>query len=269
MMEPDATARLPSGETLVVSRYGGQVLSWRDRAGKELLYLSPLSRRDGGSAIRGGVPVCFPQFASRGPLVKHGFARTSLWTEVPGAGAGAIRMVLTGSEETLAEWPHRFRLELLARLDGESLVLELSVRNTDTKPWTFTGALHTYLRTEEVAGGRLEGLSDHAFEDALANGSIRHDTGPDLSQPLDRIYLQASQPVVLREGEQALRIAQQGFTDVVVWNPGAAGGAKVPDMPPGDHARMLCVEAAQISKPVLLGAGEVWVGTQTLAQIRS
>jgi glucose-6-phosphate 1-epimerase len=263
-----ATASLSTGEAVTVSRYGGQVLSWRDASGRELLYLSPLSRGDGKSAIRGGVPVCFPQFASRGPLVKHGFARTSTWTELPDAGANAVRMVLTDNEHSRALWPYGFRLELLARVQPDSLVLQLAVRNTDTRPWTFTAALHTYLRTGQVAASALSGLADHGFEDALARGALRRDAGPDLSLPLDRVYVNATQPLVLRDGPAALRIEQEGFNDVVVWNPGPEGAAKLPDLPPGDHAHMLCVEAAQVSSAVHLAAGEVWLGTQILTLAR-
>lgn len=64
----------------MVSPYGGQVLSWCDPNGREMLYLSSTSSGADGKPIRGGVPVCFPQFAARGPLPKHGFARTLPWT---------------------------------------------------------------------------------------------------------------------------------------------------------------------------------------------
>ena len=257
---------LPTGESLRVSPHGGQVVSWQDRTGRELLYLSPLSRLQGPLPIRGGVPVCFPQFASRGPLVKHGFARTRLWTHIPDDTPGVVRMRLADDEESRAAWPHRFRLELLARVQRGSLHVQLEVRNTDATPWTFTAALHTYLRTTQVTTAVLAGLENHEFEDALARGILRRDAGPDLSRPLDRVYGNVQRPLLLRDAGSTLHIAQQGFADVVVWNPGADGAAKLADMPPGDHRHMLCVEAAQVVTPIRLEPGEAWVGSQTLTQ---
>jgi glucose-6-phosphate 1-epimerase len=259
-------AKLPTGETVAVSPYGGQVVSWRDHTGHELLYLSPLSRADGASAIRGGVPVCFPQFASRGPGIRHGFARTCTWSEVQDAGLGAVHMRLEDDEDTRRAWPHRFRLDLLAVVQPGSLRVQLTVHNTDAAPWSFTAALHTYLRTAQVTAAVLDGLADRPFEDALAAGAMRRDAGPDLSQALDRVYPAVTQGVVLRDGGRALAIEQSGFTDMVVWNPGAQRAAKLADLPPGGHEHMLCVEAAQVMAPIELQPGAAWVGSQTLRQ---
>ena len=44
----------------------------------DLLYVSPVSVA-GTQAVRVGKPVLFPQFADRGPLKKHGFARDLPW----------------------------------------------------------------------------------------------------------------------------------------------------------------------------------------------
>ncbi|MBV5344762.1 MAG: D-hexose-6-phosphate mutarotase, partial [Rhodoferax sp.] len=66
--------QLPQGDSVLVSAQGAQVLSWQS-AGRERLYLSPQSVFDGHTPIRGGVPICFPQFNQRGALPKHGFAR--------------------------------------------------------------------------------------------------------------------------------------------------------------------------------------------------
>jgi hypothetical protein len=69
---------LPNGDSVFVAQQGAQVLSWH-AAGAERLYLSPTSACDGVTAIRGGVPVCFPQFNQRGSLPKHGFVRNMPW----------------------------------------------------------------------------------------------------------------------------------------------------------------------------------------------
>ena len=80
--QPGLRLRLPCGDTAWVALQGAQVLSWV-ASGRERLYLSPKTLLDGQSAIRGGVPVCFPQFNQRGPLPKHGFVRNLPWAVVP------------------------------------------------------------------------------------------------------------------------------------------------------------------------------------------
>ena len=70
----------PRGASAVVSSLGGQVLSWITPDGRERLFLSERAVFDGSVPIRGGIPVCFPQFASVGKLPKHGFVRTREWS---------------------------------------------------------------------------------------------------------------------------------------------------------------------------------------------
>jgi hypothetical protein len=69
----------PDGASATVALHGGHVLSWVPAGGRECLYLSPRSGYAPGQAIRGGVPVIFPQFSDRGPLKRHGFARVVPW----------------------------------------------------------------------------------------------------------------------------------------------------------------------------------------------
>ena len=112
--------QLSGGAALAVSRYGGQVLSWRNVQGRELLYLSEASSGENSKPIRGGVPVCFPQFAARGPLPKHGLVRTRWWTEVanPADGNVAVHLRLVDDAETRAIWPFRFLLDLRVAFSG-------------------------------------------------------------------------------------------------------------------------------------------------------
>lgn len=53
--------------------------TWCDNAGVSRLFTSESALFDGKKAIRGGIPICFPQFAKLGPLAQHGFARVSYW----------------------------------------------------------------------------------------------------------------------------------------------------------------------------------------------
>ena len=77
--QPVIKLQTPDGAVALVSLFGAQVLSWTPAGGEDRLYLSPQAVFDGRSAIRGGVPVCFPQFGDRGPLPRHGFARQRRW----------------------------------------------------------------------------------------------------------------------------------------------------------------------------------------------
>jgi glucose-6-phosphate 1-epimerase len=73
--QPVIKLQTPEGAVALISLFGAQLLSWTPAGGEDRLYLSPKAIFDGHTAIRGGVPVCFPQFAGEGPLPKHGFAR--------------------------------------------------------------------------------------------------------------------------------------------------------------------------------------------------
>ncbi len=259
----------PGGAHVDVSAQGGQVLGWVDAGGHERLFLSPAATLAGGGAIRGGVPIVFPQFSSRGVLVKHGFARHSVWRfEAAGCeeGAAHVRLVLSSCERTLALWPHRFVAGLAVRLDRGSLRIELSVRNEDDSPLAFTAALHTYLAVSNLAGTRLEGLEGRPYEDAADGGTWKVQDGAPVrfGAELDRVYPDVAGELALRSGADLVRVRTAGFRDVVVWNPGQELAARLPDLGAGQQERFVCVEAAAVLAPIVLAPRERWVGSQTL-----
>jgi glucose-6-phosphate 1-epimerase len=57
--------------------FGGHVTSWREGA-DEFLFVSKTAVLDGTKPIRGGIPICWPQFGAMGPLGQHGFARNAV-----------------------------------------------------------------------------------------------------------------------------------------------------------------------------------------------
>lgn len=265
---PATELQLPCGDRLVVAHHGAHVLSWV-AGGRERLYLSPQSVMDGHAAIRGGIPVCFPQFNQRGDLPKHGFARNVSWAPKPAkleADRAHLALSLGDSAATRQWWDQRFEALLLIELTPGALQVELVVRNTDSKPLLFTGALHSYFAVSDVAQARLLGLGGSAEWNAVTDG---HGTAaPELRfvGEFDRVYSAAPAGYELLDGPHALSIEQDmDWTQTVVWNPGAAKCASLSDMPADGWQHMLCVEAAQVYEPICIAAGDFWQGAQRLA----
>ena len=261
----------PAGQAFIAAQ-GAQVLSWRAKDGRERLYLSDTSSgpsRDGGDAmaIRGGVPVCFPQFSDRGNLVKHGFARTMPW-RLDSHTSSTLNLTLRDDAATQAQWPHPFKAQVSVHIGPDALEIALHVVNAGNTSISFTAALHTYLRVGDIGNVRLRGLHGIRFQDATDNCTVKTQDQTDLAIPgeVDRVYL--NPPAVLQlleQGQSPLTISQQGFADTVVWNPGPERARALVDMPDDDWMRMLCVEAACAAQPVRLAPGAVWQGSQRLS----
>ena len=261
--------RLQAGahDSILVALHGAQVLSWVSQE-RERLYLSPQAVFDGQAAIRGGVPLCFPQFNQRGRLVKHGFARHLPWQVVPAHGAQTAPLVLrlTDSARTQAEWPHGFVAELALHLSPGRLHMALSVRNTGDDAWSFTTAMHSYLRVDDIAQVRVEGLQGCVRWDALTDTHSVQQGALRVQGEYDSVLQAAATPLQLHDGGHVLELAQSpSLQNTVVWNPGAAQGAQLHDMPADGYAAMLCIEAAQIDTPVRLVPGAAWSGWQCLS----
>lgn len=254
------------GSALTVALHGAQVLSWTAADGVERLYLSPSAVFDGQTAIRGGVPICCPQFNQRGMLPKHGFMRNLPWMHEASDTPETLRLTLRDTEATRKLWPHAFEARLEASLSRGQLRTALTLHNTGGTPWTFAAALHTYLRVDDIANVRLEGLRGANRWDSLRDD--RHvETSPSLhfDAEFDSVYAAPARPLRLLQPGGALEISQSAScSETVVWNPGAVLGAKLADMPADGFRHMLCVEAARIDQPVLLAPGAQWQGWQQL-----
>ena len=261
------------GASAVVSRFGAHVLSWTSADGDERLFLSERAAFDGATPIRGGIPVCFPQFSDLGSLAKHGLVRTRMWKLAAplesgnsGDGAACVTLVSVHDAATLAAWPHRFTVRLRVVLSSQRLAVTLTVENTGATGFGFTGALHTYLRINDVANAALSGLHGLEYRDA-AGGNLTRTEQPLLLRvagEVDRVYHAAATPLTLRDGPRTLMVGMEGFADVVVWNPGATRCAALPDMAPDGFQRMLCIEAAAARLPVQVAPGTAWSGGQSL-----
>ncbi|THF94820.1 hypothetical protein TEA_009537 [Camellia sinensis var. sinensis] len=101
--------------------YGGQVTSWKNDHGEEMLFVSSKATFVPPKAIRGGIPICFPQFGSQGPLELHGHVSSRLWSIDPdpppvptnSLNKACIDLLLEHTEEGVKIWPHRVLLSYI------------------------------------------------------------------------------------------------------------------------------------------------------------
>ncbi|MDB5769518.1 MAG: aldose 1-epimerase [Collimonas fungivorans] len=257
------------GARVEVALHGGHVCSWRGPDGVERLFMSPLNSWRSDAAIRGGIPVIFPQFASEGPLPKHGFARLSAWALLESSrqvdGSGLICLGLTDSEQTRQVFPHAFALELRITFSGQSLNTELVVKNTGSQPFEFTCALHTYLDAQ-IAEAALYGLKGYRYRDSVDNRRIKvaEEEVLHVTEEVDRVYFAVDKPITLSSHKQSVIATQSGFADAVVWNPWENGCAKIADLKLDSYQHFVCIEAAAVEHPLLLAPNASWSGSQNL-----
>ncbi len=257
----------PSGSTAEVYLHGAHVTSWIPAGGHEMLFLSELAEFAQGKAIRGGIPVVFPQFADSGPLPKHGWLRTSSWQlqNVPSA-LMSVTLETEEDQQSMSIWPHPYHVELKITLGKAFLELELTIQNPGAEAFEFTAALHSYLTVGDAAEAGVYGLQGCHYVDKVKGGVVEtaNDSILRISSETDRVYVDAPGNLELQDAsrETRVRIASTGFRDAVVWNPWRDGSRQIADLREDDYLKMLCVEAATVEQPVTLLPGSLWTGVQ-------
>ncbi|KAJ1959264.1 GPI inositol deacylase, partial [Dipsacomyces acuminosporus] len=223
----------PEGSSAEIYLFGATVTSWKSK-GQERLFVSRLAKLDGSKAVRGGIPLVFPQFGP-GELPQHGFARNQRWafldTEDKGDGVVA-RFQLTDSEETRAsKWPFRFSLEYTVDLTATTLSTVLSYENTDSREYAFTSLMHTYFRVPEIAAAKVVGLKGVTYADKVrgASGAIEERDEVTVAENEDRVYSDVPGDVEVRYGDERVSIKRFNFKDIVFWNPWSEKAAEMSD----------------------------------------
>nr|GEZ11044.1 putative glucose-6-phosphate 1-epimerase [Tanacetum cinerariifolium] len=262
--------------------YGAHVTSWKNEHGEELLFLSSKAIFKPPKPIRGGIPICFPQFSNLGVLDQHGFARNRFWTfddDPPPLPPDAINKVITDlilrpTKEDLKIWPHSFEFRLRITLGpGGELMLTSRIRNTGTdgKPFTFSFAYHTYFSVSDISEVRVEGLETLDYLDNCQNRERFTEQGDSITfeSEVDRIYLGTPTKITVMDHEKkrTLVMRKDGLPDAVVWNPWDKKAKAMVDFGDDEYMHMLCVEAAAVEKPITLKPGEEWRGRQELSTI--
>jgi glucose-6-phosphate 1-epimerase len=80
-----------------------------------------------------------------------------------------------------------------------------------------------------------------------------------IADKLDQVYQGIGGKITLTTGERTVSFEQQGFTDAVVWNPGALDAAALADMGDEEYRCFVCIEPALL-EPHTLAPGAQWQG---------
>lgn len=271
------------GASARVSLLGGQVTSWRNKHGEELLFTSSKAIFQPPKTMRGGIPICFPQFGNCGSLEKHGFARNKVWAidDNPemrqpndSNGKSFIDLLLKPSEDDLKCWPHsfEFRLRVSLATNGD-LNLTSRVRNVNGKPFSFSFAYHTYFSVSDISEVRIEGLETLDYLDNLCERQRFTEQGDAITfeSEVSRLYLSSPNVVAVldHEKKRTYVIRKEGLPDVVVWNPWEKKSKSMVDFGDEEYKQMLCVDGAAIEKPITLKPGKEWTGRLQLSVVPS
>ena len=252
------------GAQITVSLVGAHLLSWKSADGKERLFVSSQTPLDGSKAIRGGVPVIFPQFNVRGPGLRHGFARVSTWRLSGQGGDGGSSFIEFSlnqkdlSAEHAQAWPHAFELALRFTLHGDALEMDFKVHNSGAQEFPFGVALHTYYVVGHLDATSISGLQHQQYTDHHLNTRTQEYPALHFTEKHDRLY-QSTPSLTLNTADATLRLEQQGFSEWVVWNPGQDDAKALVDLADEEYLRFVCIEPARIDQQPL-AAGASWTG---------
>lgn len=251
------------GSTAEITPHGAHLLSWKTGDGKERLYLSQRADYGEGAAIRGGVPVIFPQFSGPPPM-RHGFARNLVW-DLAHHESTTTTFELFDTEETRIRWPHAFGLEMQFTLGANHLTMELRITNRGDLPFQCTNSLHSYFRVDSISQAIVHGLHGRPYWDEV---NKRESTQPEkelrLQGKVDRVYHGAAPlDLSLDAGLNSLSFVTEGFNDIVVWNPGPGTEGLLSDLDPDGYRNFVCVEAVSFH-PIEVAPEETWVGSQAV-----
>ncbi|CAM6043571.1 unnamed protein product [Sphagnum compactum] len=263
---PKVSLSSPNGSVAEVYLYGACTTSWKTAEGKDLLFVRPDAVFTGQKPISGGIPHCFPQFGP-GSIQQHGFARNVSWdisSTESDADSTTVVLELKPSTYSRNMWDYEFVVNFKIVLGNDKLSTEMTVQNTDQKPFSFTTALHTYFRAA-IANVSVKGLKgcetfNKPYEDPKnpVKGTEDRET---ITFPgfVDCMYRNTPNEVVLANGlGTTLSIKNSGWSDVVLWNPYLTMEACYKDF--------VCVENAQL-EPVQLQPGDSWTAQQSLVPI--
>ena len=236
--------------TAAISMLGGHLTSFVPNGKKDILWMSDKNEFVPGTAIRGGVPVCWPWFGDKAQgLPKHGFVRNEIWYLRSHAeladGSTVVTLEITDKDVKFAKPEFPFTLQITFYI-GKHLEITLSAVNEGDVPVTAPCALHTYFAITDVDDVKISGLENVKFSDRVvgADPALQSESSAlAIDREIDRLYVDTASSVTVSDKERKILVEKTGSNSTVVWNPWIGKTLKMADFHPEGYRTMVCVEA--------------------------
>lgn len=183
---------------------------------------------------RCGIPFLFPIFGRlkdgkylwegrEYAMEIHGFGHTSVW-QVTEHREDTLRLKLEADEQTLQQYPFRFRTELCFRVHEGALTIAQTYENQDATWMPYNYGFHPYFLTEKLENLQVETSADTFFDFAVGGkpfglGSISL-TMPDGAPETGAAFMDVHGPTVLHneaEGKKLTMEFDDSFHTHVLW----------------------------------------------------
>lgn len=133
---------------------------------------------------RCGIPFLFPIFGrlkdaryhwngQEYHMDIHGFGHTSEWA-VQEHRTDSLVLVLDANEQTLAQYPFRFRVTLTFKAENGTLTIAQQYENLDSVPLPYNFGFHPYFLTEKPENIQVETTADTFFDFAVGGRPFGH-----------------------------------------------------------------------------------------------
>ena len=229
-----------------IALQGAHIYEYKRERRKDILWLSESSAFEYGSAIRGGIPVCWPRF---GVLDKsmpaHGFSRTALFElkEVKELSASETKVALSlkDTRESRAIWNYKFELELIFCISNV-LKVEMKTTNMSDEPFLITEALHSYFSVSHIKDVSIVGLQKKNYIDTLKNKILLQEGHIKIDQETDRVYEGEAKKIELKDKNRTIYIQAEGSASTIVWNPWIEKGSNMTGMLVEAYKEFVCIE---------------------------
>lgn len=237
-----------------ISLFGAHLLSFKPKHdNRERIWLSGEAKLDGKTAIRGGVPICWPWFgdhplkntaAEYKSLPSHGLVRTQCWEMISCSDTDTgTHIVLKPKSTQGLGFSGKANLSFIVEI-GKQCSLSLVTQNIGQDTFSYSCALHTYFTVNNINQCVLSGLSGAYLDKTQGMETFNTPNPYRFSGETDRVHLCQPSQVVIAEDNIKTTIHSEGHDSIVVWNPWQVKSVSMQDMDDAGYKTMLCIETA-------------------------